>query len=113
MPTRQDEEIARLREEISKWITEAQLTRKERDDYGLTLATLSDMVLGENAKDRSDEALIRAVRGLLNEIERYKKRLKYIDNNINDNTAIHFAIEAYDEEFDDCLLEQSQEGDKE
>lgn len=40
------------------------LNRNEQD--GLTLATLCDMVLGEDAMDRSDEALIRAVRELLN-----------------------------------------------
>lgn len=34
-------------------------------ERGLTLATLCDMVLGENAPDRSDDALIRAVRRLL------------------------------------------------
>ena len=33
---------------------------------GLVLATLCDMVLGEDAKDRSDDALIRGVRRLLN-----------------------------------------------
>jgi hypothetical protein len=31
----------------------------------LTLVTLCDIVLGEEAQDRSDEALIRAVRGLV------------------------------------------------
>lgn len=40
------------------------LNRNEQD--GLTLATLCDMVLGEDAMDRSDETLIRAVRELLN-----------------------------------------------
>lgn len=39
---------------------------KETD--GLTLATLCDMVLGEDAADRSDEALIRAVRFLLDAV---------------------------------------------
>lgn len=32
---------------------------------GLLLATLCDMVLGEDAEDHSDEALMRGVRGLL------------------------------------------------
>lgn len=40
------------------------LNRNEQD--GLTLATLCDMVLGEDAMDRSDEELIREVRSLLN-----------------------------------------------
>ena len=35
----------------------------------LTLATLCDMVLGEAEKDRSDDALIRAVRELLGKYE--------------------------------------------
>lgn len=40
-------------------------------EYGLTLATLCDLVLGEDANNRSDEALVlavsRMVRGNLNE----------------------------------------------
>jgi hypothetical protein len=33
--------------------------------YGMTLATLCDLVLGEDAKDRSDDALVRAVSKLV------------------------------------------------
>jgi len=39
--------------------------RKDAARQGLVLATLCDMVLGEGATDRSDMALIRAVRKLL------------------------------------------------
>ena len=35
--------------------------RSKSAERGLTLATLCDMVLGEDAEDRSDDALIRAV----------------------------------------------------
>ena len=42
-----------------------QLERKVADQ-GLVLATLCDMVLGEDSADRSDEALIRKVREILN-----------------------------------------------
>ncbi len=38
-----------------------------RDSQGLTLATLADMVLGEDAPDHSDDALIRAVGMLVRE----------------------------------------------
>lgn len=41
---------------------------------GLTLATLCDMVLGENAADRSDSALIAGVRRLLNKKDRVVER---------------------------------------
>ena len=41
-------------------------------EQGLHLATLCDMVLGEDAPDRSDDALIRAVRELLNKSEGMK-----------------------------------------
>lgn len=37
----------------------------ENRQRGLTLSTLCDMVLGEDAADRSDEALIRGVRRML------------------------------------------------
>ena len=36
------------------------------EDRGLVLSTICDMVLGEDATDRSDDALIRGVRRLLN-----------------------------------------------
>lgn len=52
-----------------EWITFERLCntlREERDAANLTLATLCDMVLEENAPDRSDKALIRGVRALLN-----------------------------------------------
>lgn len=39
---------------------------EERNTSNLALATLCDMVLGEDAEDRSNDALIRAVRELLN-----------------------------------------------
>ena len=39
--------------------------RKRHDAQGLTIATLCDIVLGENAGDRSDDALIRGVRRLI------------------------------------------------
>lgn len=42
-----------------------------RDSQGLTLATLADMVLGEDATDRSDDALVRAVGMLMR--ERYRQ----------------------------------------
>ena len=46
---------------------ESLLERNEKCLYqGLTLATLCDMVLGEDATERSDEDLIRAVRELIN-----------------------------------------------
>ena len=34
-------------------------------DHGLTMATLCDMVLGEDAQNRTDDALLRGVRRLL------------------------------------------------
>ena len=40
--------------------------RNRADQHGLTLATICDMVLGENATKRDDDTLIRAVRVLLN-----------------------------------------------
>jgi hypothetical protein len=43
---------------------------KLADERGLTLATLCDMVLGEDALDHSDGALIGAVRALLNRTKR-------------------------------------------
>lgn len=46
------------------------IAESDRRSQGLTLATLCDMVLGENAEDRSDEALIRAVRELIEDSER-------------------------------------------
>ena len=39
---------------------------KKADDQALTLATICDMILGENAPKRDDDTLIRAVRVLLN-----------------------------------------------
>ena len=50
---------------VEKWINEVQLTRREMNEAKLTLATLCDMVLGEDAKDRSDDALIRAIGNLI------------------------------------------------
>ena len=37
------------------------MSEKELNDAKLTLATLCDMVLGEDANDRDDDALVRAV----------------------------------------------------
>ena len=54
---------------VEKWINEVQLTRRELDEAQLTLATLCDMVLGENAADRSDDALIRAIGNLIRKDE--------------------------------------------
>lgn len=42
---------------------------KQNRERGMHLATLCDMVLGEDAKDRSDEALIRGVRKLINKCQ--------------------------------------------
>ena len=39
--------------------------QEENARRGLTLATLCDMLLGEGAEDRSDDALIRRARELL------------------------------------------------
>ena len=39
--------------------------KEENASRGLTLAILCDMLLGENAADRSDDALIRRARELL------------------------------------------------
>ncbi len=44
-------------------------------EQGLNLATLCDMVLGENAEKRDDKTLISAVRGILNEAEKNKAKL--------------------------------------
>jgi hypothetical protein len=52
---------------------------------GLTLVTLCDMVMGEDAPDRSGQALIRATRKLMNDRDRWK--------------AAYYAKEAYN----DCL----------
>ena len=41
--------------------TDAEMRKKELNDAKLTLATLCDMVLGEDANDRDDDALVRAV----------------------------------------------------
>lgn len=50
-------------------IKERDSYREKADKQGLTLVTLCDMVLGENADDRSDEALVRATRGVLEKAE--------------------------------------------
>lgn len=42
--------------------------RAQAADAGLTLATLCDLILGENADDRSDDALVRAVGLLLRDL---------------------------------------------
>lgn len=41
------------------------IAESERRSQGLTLETLCDMVLGESAEDRSDEALVSGVRKLI------------------------------------------------
>ena len=50
-----------LLKETEKWFDECIMLRKEHDYANLTLATLCDMVLGEDAVDRSDTALIKAI----------------------------------------------------
>lgn len=50
-----------------------------RAEMGLTLATLCDMVLGEDAADRSDAALIAGVRELLNTAKEYEDHLKELE----------------------------------
>jgi len=52
---------------------------------GLTLATLCDLVLGEDATNRSDEALIRAV-GELKRQHQEMKSLKNILERTNDES---------------------------
>lgn len=46
----------------SAWVCEHE---RRAAAYGLTLATLCDLVLGEDAQDRSDDALVRAVSKLV------------------------------------------------
>ena len=45
--------------------SELMTLKNENAHRGLTLATLCDMLLGEGAEDRSDDALIRRARELL------------------------------------------------
>jgi len=54
--------------DIAALETENEQLRAKLADIGLTLATLCDMVLGEDAEDRGDEALIRAVGRLRGEL---------------------------------------------
>lgn len=46
-------------------VEDAVLAYRENTLRGLALATLCDIVLGEDAEDRSDDALIRRVRELV------------------------------------------------
>jgi len=57
-------QVITMAEEIRTWIAECHRLRQELAAAQLTLATLCDIVLGEDATDRSDDALIRAVRAL-------------------------------------------------
>ena len=57
--------MGRHLESVEKWINETKFTLRKLDEARLTLATLCDMVLGEDAENRSDDALIRAVGDLI------------------------------------------------
>jgi len=57
----------------------------ENDD-SLTLATLCDMVLGEDAKDRSNDALVRGVGRLLRHVGTMDNRFIPIAFRIHENT---------------------------
>ena len=65
-----------------------------RENQGLTLATLCDMVLGEYAEDRSDDALIRAVGTLIRERDEATSQVKRLErhrdvlDNVNMNNAL-------------------------
>ena len=75
--------------------------KEENAKRGLTLATLCDMVLGEDATDRTDDALIRRVRFLLDEREKIADALKVIrleDGGVPDNLA-DFASQLMLEEY--------------
>lgn len=52
------------------------LAQSEANGQGLTLAILCDVVLGENAEDRSDEDLIWAVGELIRERDRLSDLLE-------------------------------------
>jgi len=57
-----DFEHRSLRVRCKGWVCEHE---RKAAEYGLTLATLCDLVLGEDAQDRSDKALVRAVAKLV------------------------------------------------
>ena len=61
--------MGRHLESVEKWINETKFTLRKLDEARLTLATLCDMVLGEDAENRSDDALIRAVGDLIRKDE--------------------------------------------
>jgi hypothetical protein len=64
------EQVAQLTE-VQKWINEVQLTRQELAKANLVLATIADLVLGEDAQDRSDDALVKEVGRLVREKEEW------------------------------------------
>lgn len=78
-------QIQPLADEIEAWgdvppltghtlFAEAATEKQRADLANMTLATLCDMVLGEDATDRSDDALVRAVGTLKRERDAANKR---------------------------------------
>ena len=67
------------------------MSEKKLNDAKLTLATLCDMVLGEDAKDRSDDALVCAVGELKRERDTAKTNaltcLKMMERAQNESNA--------------------------
>ena len=69
---------------MSKIISDELENELRREIYiqrGLTLATLCDMLLGENAADRSDDALIRRAREILTLADEAQRKLRATTEN--------------------------------
>jgi len=100
--------------DIAALQAENERLRAKLADVELTLVTLCDMVLGEDAGDRSDDALIRAVGRLQGQIVAAEKEKEYLFRDraeANETIAkLYFALENAVERLGE--LEERLGGDK-
>lgn len=67
--------VAELRAEVER-------LEREKADQGLTLATLCDLILGEDAGDRSDTALVRGASVLVREQDELLHKMQLLRNEV-------------------------------
>ena len=64
--------------DAEKWYNEYILTRNERDEANLALASLCDIVLGEDAEDRTNDTLVKETGKLKRDYDAIRSRKPYV-----------------------------------